>query len=184
MKTPEQPKPFISQLAEENTPRGLDAIPEPVHPSKTTKWVNRTILIALLAIAIGLAIMLRWSLANTEVIKVNNAPFPVRTIRQHAEQGGVVILSIDACKSSNIKGVVRTSFVSTSREIFLPQSKEQLPKGCFKQEVPILVPKDLPADTYKIKFHATYNLNPLKTAVVNEFVSTEFQINPNLPTTP
>lgn len=157
---------------------------EPEHPTRTTRWTNRVVVAALIVIALGLGLMLHWSLADTNVLKVNNSPFPVRTIRQHAEQGGVVILNVDVCKNSSVQGKTRTSFVSETREVFLPVADEKLPKGCLNQEVPILVPKDLPADTYKIKFRVTYDLNPLKKGVVNEFESKSFEIDPSLPTTP
>jgi hypothetical protein len=165
-------------------PSDIDRIPEPAHPTKTTKVFNLLALASLAVIAIGLIILLRWSLVDTNVLKVNNAPFPVRTIRQHAENGGVVILSVDLCKNTNVSGTVRTSFISQTREIFLPVSQERIQKGCLAQEIPIVVPKDLPSDTYKIKFRATYDLNPLKKGIVSEFESKTFQIDPNLPTTP
>lgn len=168
----------------DNQPHNLDSIPEPTHPTKTTKVFNWLAVISLAIIAIGIGVLLRWSIADTNVLQVKNAPFPVRTIRQHAESGGVVILSIDLCKITNVPGTVRTSFVSQTREVFLPLSTERIQKGCLKQEIPVLVPKDLPADTYKIKFRATYNLNPLKRGIVSEFESKSFDIDPSLPTTP
>lgn len=165
-------------------PIDIDRIPAPVHPTKTTRVFTWLSVIAMAIIALSLGILLNWSFANENVLKVNNAPFPVRTIRQHAEQGGVVILNVDVCKNTDVVGNVRTSFVSSTREVFLPLSKERLPKGCLKQEIPVVIPKDLPTDTYKIKFRATYDINPLKKGIVSEFESKSFVVDPNLPTTP
>lgn len=165
-------------------PNGIDVIPEPTHPTKTSKVLNWIAIGALVVVAGALGLMLKWSLVSTDVLVVHNAPFPVRTIRQHAEQGGVVILNVDVCKTSSVVGKTRTSFVSSSREVFLPVAEERLGKGCIKTEVPIVVPKDLSPDTYKIKFVSTYDLNPLKKGIVNSFESKSFQIDPALPTTP
>lgn len=175
----------MNKLPENYQPNGIDAIPEPTHPKKSTKVANYVAVVSLVLVALALALFMKWSFASEDVLKVNNSPFPVRTIRQHAETGGVVILTVDLCKNTAVEGMTRTSFVSETREIFLPVAPEKLPKGCLKnQEVPILVPKDLPADTYKIKFRATYDLNPLKKGIVSEFESKSFQIDPSLPTTP
>lgn len=77
-----------------------------------------------------------------------------------------------------MEGKARISFVSKSREIFLPQSNEEMDKGCFVREVPVLLPLDIPADTYKVKFRVEHKLNPLKQRVVDEFESKEFVVDP------
>jgi hypothetical protein len=88
-------------------------------------------------------------------------------------------MTVNLCKNTDAVGKVRTSFVSQSREIFLPVSDEKLPKGCLNnQEVPVLIPKDLPPDTYKVTFRVTYDLNPVKKSVVNEFESRSFVVDP------
>lgn len=176
--------PMTDKARKANQPYDIDVIPAPTAPTKTSKVFNWVAIGALLIVAAALALMLKWSLVDTNVLVVHNAPFPVRTIRQHAETGGVVILDVDLCKNSSVVGKTRTSFVSSSREVFLPEQDERLGKGCLKTEVPVVIPKDLPADTYKIKFRSTYNLNPLKKGVVSTFESKEFVVDPGLPTTP
>lgn len=150
---------------------------EPPHQSKTNKFISWVVVGALVVIGISIAIFLKWSFASDNVLVVNNSPFPVRSVRPHAESNGVIILNVDYCKNVNIKGQVRTSFVSSSREVFLPVSDENQATGCHQTEVPILIPKDLPPDTYKIKFRATYDLNPLKKNVVSEFESQQFRVD-------
>lgn len=165
-------------------PSDIDAIPAAHEQSTRNKLANWFIFGALIVIALSLGVILKWGLQSENILTVKNSPFPVRTIRQHAEQGGVVILSVDLCKNTNDVGRVRTSFISSSREVLLPVSEERLGKGCLAQEIPVVVPKDLPADTYKIKFTVTYDINPLKKGIVNSFESREFPIDPSLPTTP
>jgi hypothetical protein len=148
----------------------------PDAPSNTTKTINKVIIGALVLIAIGIGVVLTWAFQSSDVLIVNNSPFPTRTIRDHPTAGGVVILDADYCKKQDITGKMRTSFVSSSREVFLPLADERLEVGCKRQEVPIIIPKELPPDTYKIKFRATYDINPLKQNIPVEFESRPVEI--------
>jgi hypothetical protein len=139
---------------------------------KITGW---GLTIALVIIGIMIAIFVYWGISGREVLVINNQPFPVRTIREHAKADGVIILKVSFCKKIKNEGKVRVSFVSASREIFLPVNNEDSPPGCVDTEVPVLVPKDIPPDTYHIHFRATYKVNPLKT-VTEEFDSKPFEI--------
>lgn len=126
--------------------------------------------------SIFVCVFIYWSFANENALEIKNQPFPVRTIRNHTAPNGVVILSVDYCKNTKAVGRVRTSFVSSTREVLLPVSEDKQGKGCVKTEVPILVPKDITPDTYKIKFYTTYKVNPFKT-VTSEFESKEFIVD-------
>lgn len=161
-----------------NQPYDIDVIPEPEHPSTRSKVANYLVIGALAVIAIALGILLYWASASEQILEVKNEPFPVRTIREHPTAGGVVFIKVDLCKNTDIEGKTRISFVSKSREIFLPQSHEEMDEGCFVREIPILLPLDIPADTYKVKFRLEYKLNPLKQQVVDEFESKEFAVDP------
>lgn len=160
-------------------PADIDRIPEDSHPSRFSKLTNILAALALLLAAFAVGLYLYWSFADENVLQVNNSPFPVRTIRQHPTAAGVVILTVDLCKRADLKGTTRTSFVSDSREVFLPMSEEKLPKGCIKnQEVPVLIPKDIAPGTYKIKFRTTYDINPIKRNIANEFETRTFVVDP------
>ncbi len=174
-------EPDTDATLDQNTPArpvSIDRIPAVVHPSKSSKWLNRFILLALLIIAIGLGVIFRWSFEDTNVLVVKNSPFPVRTIRAHLQDNGVVILNADYCKNLDITGKLRMSFVSTSREVFLPLADERGPKGCNKVDIPVIIPKDLIPDTYKVKFHVIYDINPLKQNIASDFESKEFTVYP------
>lgn len=160
----------------DNQPYDIDVIPEPEVPSKVSRLTNYVVVGALILTALSLGILFKWATASEEVLQIKNAPFPVRTIREHTTPNGVVIMNVNFCKTSDVKGTVRTSFISSSREIFLPVRPEPGPKQCLETEVPVVIPKDIPADTYKIKFRVTYDLNPLKKNVINEFESKEFVV--------
>lgn len=134
------------------------------------------LIVLLLLSALVMARILFWAAEPTNVLDIKNAPVPVRTIREHPTADGVVILKIDYCKNNDSEGKVRTSFVSSSREIFLPQSEDKQAATCTVAELPILIPHDTPADTYRVKFRVEYNLNPVKSQVVEEFESLPFVV--------
>lgn len=146
------------------------------YPDTKSKIVNWVSLIALGIVGIILALLAYWSLQKTEVLQINNAPFPVRTIREHPTAAGVVILNTDYCKKLDVTGRLRISFVSSSREVFLPITDERQEKGCYKSEVPVLIPKDIQPDKYHIHFRVVYSINPLRNQVIEEFDSQEFEV--------
>lgn len=156
----------------------LEPIPEPDHPTKRSKIANWIILGALIIATIAILVMLAWSFDNEPVLRVKNSPFPIRSIREHPTAGGVVIIDADYCKDKKVTGQSRISFVSETREYFLPESKEEGPTGCQHQEVPIIIPKDIAPGMYKLKFRITYDKNPLKQNEVVEFESQPVTINP------
>lgn len=160
-----------------NQPYDIDIIPVHKLPTKTTRVINKFVLFALVLIAISLGVFLKWSFEFSSPLVVKNSPFPTRTVPPNASANDVIILDIDYCKNTDKQANVRASYVSDTSEIFMPITKEQYSKGCFRQNVPIIIPKDLPSDTYKIKFTATYNLNPIKQNVQVVFESRRFNIS-------
>lgn len=129
--------------------------------------------LALLALAVGL--LLYWVYQPKRVLEIKNQPVPIRTIREHATADGVVILKVDYCKNVKAEGRTRLSFVSASREIFLPTSIDRQDPQCAVAEIPILLPHDIPADTYHIHFRVQYQINPLR-SVIEEFDSGSFEV--------
>lgn len=167
---------MTDQDRKDNQPYDIDVIPEPEHPTRTTKVINKFVVVALIVIAIGIGIFLKWSLESPTPLVVKNSPFPTRAVPPTPSANDVIILDIDYCKNTHKQAEVRTSYVSETREVFMPIAREQYDKGCFRQDIPIIIPKDLPSDTYKLKFVARYNLNPLKQNVEVIFESQEFTI--------
>jgi hypothetical protein len=165
-------------MTEQRKPLLAEEEPNVMPPVATTsKWITKLAFLGLAVIALTMGVFAYWAAETGDPLTITNAPFPVRTIRQEPTPDGVLILTVDYCKNSNVPGKVRTSFVSATREVFLPVGEEHLPKGCHKNvEVPVIIPKDLLPDTYKIKFRTTYNINPLKSEVVKEFESRSFTV--------
>lgn len=171
-------KPMTDKARIENQPSDVDVIPELSHPTQATKNINKVVVGALIVIALCVGLFLKWSIEGSDPLVIKNSPFPTRSIRTHAQPEGVIILTVDYCKNTDLKGEVRTSFVSESREVFMPLAHEQLDRGCRKREIPVLIPKDLPADDYKLKFIVRYDINPLKRQVPAQFESRVFHVDP------
>lgn len=117
-----------------------------------------------------------WTLAPDDVLTVKNNPVPVRTIRDHPKAGGVAILDVNYCKNIKATGTVRPSFISTDREIFLPTYQEKQDPVCREVEVPVLIPRDIPPGMYHVHFRVTYNVNPLKSAIIETLDSKPFEV--------
>lgn len=152
-------------------------IPIPAKQTLGQKIVTKIVVVGLLLSMLGVGLLVYWGSASTEVFQINKNPIPVRTIREHPTADGVVILDVDLCKKTSAKGQTRVSFVSASREIFLPLSDENLPEGCLDREIPILIPHEITPGEYKIKFRVEYDLNPLKKNVIQEFESLTFIVD-------
>lgn len=163
----------------DNQPHDIDVIPEDTHPTRATKVINKFVLLALVVIAVSLGIFLKWSFASTNVLEVKNSPFPARVVADPTgETGGIVFLHAEYCKHAGVEGVNRISYVSKNREVFLPIAPERLEEGCEARDVPVVIPKDLPKDTYQIKFRVEYDINPVKQDVVVNFESQPFEVGP------
>lgn len=151
-------------------------------PSLMSKVLNKFIFAGLAVALVALGIFFYWATASDKPLDIKNSPLPVRTIRDHPTAGGVVIMLVDFCKNVDVKGELRISFLSEAREIFQPTTVENGPKGCRKTEFPILIPPNIPPDEYIVKFRVTYDLNPIKKGVVQEFESQPVIIDPTIPT--
>lgn len=149
-------------------------VEEQTRGQKIAKW---GVYIALALIALGVGVLLFWAFQSNKVIKVNNEPFPVRTIREHPTANGVVILKLDFCKLQDVEGDLRISFINQSNEIFLPLTRERAEPGCKITEFPIIIPSNVQPGEYRVKFRIFYDINPLKQQVQNEFTSQPFIID-------
>lgn len=152
-----------------------------VEPTRTTKIANKIIYGALVVVALSIALVLSWSFQSENVVKVNNEPFPTRTIREHPTAGGVVILTLDYCKLQEAEGNLIISFVSPSSVYFLPERAERSEVGCTIYDYPVLIPENVPPGEYTIKFRIEYDLNPLKKGIIDEFESRPVIVDPENP---
>lgn len=163
-------------------------LPPPIHdlppeePTQGTKIMNKLAVLSLAVVAVVIGVFLYWGAQNDDVIQLNKDPIPTRTIRDHPTAGGVVFLQTDFCKTIDRTGKLRYSFISQGREVLLPLTEDEIPKGCHEVELPVLIPKDIPPGEYKIKVSLTYDVNPLKRDVNESFYSLPVIIDPSVPT--
>lgn len=151
-------------------------------PSAGSKLLNKFMFAGLAVALLAVVVLIYWATASNKPLEIKNSPFPVRTIREHPTAGGVIIMLVDFCKHVDADGELRISFLSEAREVFQPVVAEESRKGCTKTEYPILIPPNLPPDEYIVKFRATYDLNPLKRGVSQDFESQPVIIDPTTPT--
>lgn len=129
------------------------------------------IYILLLVVVTAVGVFVYWMYQPTEVVKFNK---PITVVPPTAPTGTAVFLNLNYCKKQSVTGLVRASFLSNSTEIFQPQSVDTQKARCYNVNLPVLVPQIAPGK-YRIKFKATYQLNPLKTEI-EEFTTEEFTI--------
>lgn len=119
--------------------------------------------------------LIYWQLSAGNVLTLNSKITVDPTI---GASESPVILTLSYCKNIKASGTVRTSFVSSTAEIFQPVSNDSQPVGCHEDlKLPVLLPPAslVPPGKYKIKFHTTYYINPLKT-VTQDLYTEEFTI--------
>lgn len=165
-------------LPDKNRPDDLKPPTEVKHPSKTSRIMNKLTVAALAILSVAVGVFLMWSFQSENVLKVNNEPFPTRTIREHPAADGVVVLTLDYCKLQEVTGTLQISFVGESSVFLLPEIEEGSEPGCRVFDYPVLMPQNIEPGEYKIVFHAKYDLNPLKKKVVDDFESVSFMIEP------
>lgn len=132
----------------------------------TRKYLLYLLLGSLAALA---GLFTYWAYQPSDVFKTSGPLFVVPATNM---AGGLAKITVSYCKSTSVPGIARTSYVSSSNEVFQPTTIERSPKGCADNvEIPVVIPKDLVPDTYFIRFKITYRVNPIKTVV--EEVDTE-----------
>lgn len=130
--------------------------------------------VVLVAAFVMVGAVIYWSSQSTDILDINA---PITVVPPIASSETPVVLSLNYCKKIGATGSVRVSFVSQTAEIFQPVGSDSQPKGCHDLKAPILLPPAtlVPPGRYKIKFHAVYKINPLK-SVTKDFYTEEFTI--------
>lgn len=116
---------------------------------------------ALVLLAIMAVVVFYWNVQPTDVIKPNNAPYPVRPIK--VDPGGVEVVTVDYCKLQSKNGSVQIRFVGKKSMTTTVRYPERQTKGCNKANIPILLPAQLVHDTFYIEFNSIYKINPITT---------------------
>ncbi len=130
---------------------------------------------ASIVLYIGFLIM-TWSFQSDDVIDIKQ---PIPIIGNKVAKDSVVVLRINYCKNTDAHGDVERKLVGKRGEHLFPAVRDTTGEGCNIVEAPTLLPV-LPTGatpgTYHIEYTVTYDLNPLKKGVVEEFKTEEFEV--------
>jgi hypothetical protein len=131
---------------------------------------------ALTVLGFGVATFVFWNLQPKDVLTIRG---PVKVKPVVAKGEGAVTLHFDYCKNLDVEGTIQQSFVSNKTELLSPEVQDTQHKICTKdQAVTILIPPQTAPDRYRIKYVATYKINPI-TTVVETFQSEQFDVVSN-----
>lgn len=110
---------------------------------------------------ITIAVVIHWENQTTPLTITNN---PVQVDPASVDQSvRYVTLKTAYCKTSTLKGTIRSQLISDRTVLGLPPFEDRVEKGCGTVEFPYPVPPQAIKDTYHYHFVATYQVNPLKT---------------------
>jgi len=105
-----------------------------------------------------------WLLYPYKTIEFKNNVFPVINENRTVSRGDRLRYEVDACKYTDIVPILKKYFVDgVIYEV--TESFGAVDRGCRKTIVDVYVPRAIPVGTYKMKFIAKYQVNPIKTIV-------------------
>lgn len=123
-------------------------------PAKVLVYVS----LAIIALASGTVLF--WLYGPSDVLRINNSPFPIKPSVQKSDN--LVFMSVSYCKLLPAHGVVRRFLVSDTVRIALPLQQDNGPVTCTQAEVPLLIPKTAVPDKYHVHIDVVYHLNPVR----------------------
>lgn len=149
-----------------------------IRQARSIKYVSLFTIILMIITVAASTLIVAWTITSSDVLTIKNNP-PKATIHDTCApvlKGKCVTAEIDYCKNIKATGRVRISYISQSREVFLPISTDAQDPACRKVQVPVPLPKDLPPDRYRINFRIVYKINPIKNMQVEEFKTQPFEV--------
>lgn len=115
-----------------------------------------------------------WSIYPKTVIEIKKVPVP--SLKKEVLVGDYITLIYNYCKHIEAEGTVKSSLVSKTTVIDLPDSIDTTHKGCHLElQVPMPIPKQAATDMYH--FHYIYEScpNPIR-CITSEWDTQEFHV--------
>lgn len=166
------------------TPRSVAKFEHAVEPpiahhevNTPRSWLNLVAYGVLILASAIVSVLVYWSLQRGPVLEMNTAIHVVRPPLKLSAGNDFLAVNFDYCKLIGADGTVRTSFVSDKTEIFLPAATDHSPKLCSTVQVPVSIPPQLVPDTYRIKYHVVYQINPVRSST-EDYYSEPFEVTP------
>ena len=111
-----------------------------------------------------LMIWLYWSLYPYKTLVINK---PIKTTELVYKPEDVLTYTLDYCKYTNKEASISRSFID-GVILTMPLIKANNQKGCRVSNISLIVP-NLPSGKYKLRNDYFYQVNPIRTEVVQEF---------------
>ena len=108
-------------------------------------------------------VMIFWMVYPYKTIEFKDEKFYVST--KEVKQGDAIKFVARYCKYTHLPALVARSFMN---DIFyaIPYVTTNRPTGCDDSVIAVKVPQELPAGTYYLKTRYIYQVNPIRTIVV------------------
>lgn len=101
-----------------------------------------------------------------------NQPYKVRP--NVIEAGQTLTYTADFCKYKNVQASVTRTLVDGT-VIFFPIENTNLPIGCNKRDIPLVIPKNTPPGVYHLEISLVYRVNPLR-EITTRILTDEFRV--------
>ena len=106
-----------------------------------------------------------WQFYPYKTVVFNDKVFPVVT--KEVKRGENLVYLSKACKYSNVIVEISRSFVD-DLVYDMPITTSNRELGCSTSVVNIFVPQSLPVGTYYLRSRYYYQVNPIRTIVINQ----------------
>ena len=125
----------------------------------------------LLLLSSLIIVLLYWSFYPYKPMEIISPP---KNLTPRIKAGEIFIYEANYCKYTDKSAYYRKQIIN-SFVVNLPESVSNIPEGCKKVNVSIPIPEYLPADKYKIRTMAVYEMNPIRKIVIT-YDTDEFEI--------
>lgn len=136
-------------------------------------------IVSLFTIIISLflaGLLVYWVVEPDKVFEVKGGMVQVISENKTVRTGEKLRTKTSFCKKIEVDGVFRRNFVSSATEIRGPEIPEDIGKACIDDvisEIPL--PPQIAPGEYRLKYVATYKINPIKT-VEETYYSEPFMV--------
>lgn len=132
---------------------------------------QKSIVIQFILMVAGMFLILYWAIFPFNTSTPNVQPY--RIVTPIVKPGGILKYEADYCRFVSYSAQTTRTFVN-ALIYTMPTVITQHEKGCFKENISITVPPELPPGEYYLSMIYTYKVSPLqtitKTAKTEKFI--------------
>lgn len=132
-----------------------------------TNKVSKFFYLVLLVGVLMAGLFYYWTFIPYNPITINNAPVPIRPVSLASGTDTTVIATLKSCKHTTVTPIVTRTLIGEGVEITTPSYSGVINgPGCQTLQQAIIMPQFTPPGTYHIHWHVAYQMNPIRTVVV------------------